>query len=187
MKADKNDIKDQVTAMEVLQHFNVQTRNNYCKCFVHGGEHFKMKIFSDGIVCMSKCRVSLDIFGIVEYFMGCNFQTALSYICEVWNIPNYSEELNEFDKLKFNILQLTKELAKLEQEGKTAVVFNQIVKVDKIDVDMIRVKYKICLDKLNFCNIKFFSGRFAKEINGFVIKKAEKQVEVDLRKYRRYL
>lgn len=97
-----NQIIEMVNVLQLLKHFNVEIKGSYCRCFIHGGEHFKMKIFKDGCVCMSECRTSLNAITIVQHFHNCNWRTACEYLNDMYNLglfkPLTKEEKEERDK-----------------------------------------------------------------------------------------
>lgn len=172
MKADKTDVKRAVSAPEVLQHFGVEVRRNYCRCFAHNGENFKMKIFDDGVVCMSECHATLDIFGITMHFMQCDFTSALDYICDVWRIPNESEPIPEFDRLRHDIKRMTGELARMELGGWEAGMRNALAvdagSVEVFDLAGMREEYRGKLAMLDRAKKKLRSGKFEEEICKFM-------------------
>jgi hypothetical protein len=180
MTADKQDIKNQVKIPDVLHALGIPNNNQQMRCPIHRGKNKNFFWKPDSWHCYSKCQDGGDVFYLVQLMYNCDFLTAKNWICEQFGIEDSHEEINEFDKLRWAIQKKTKELAAIEQDGKAAVIYNQLAPgfgVPMTDTEALRRGYKKALYELDKCKHKLFSGSFNKEVIDFMQKEAEREMQ----------
>lgn len=174
MKADKNDIKSIVKMPDILSAYGMRCdgRRIPCPLCEHARKDPPFKISSDSWRCFA-CNDGGDIFKFVQLMNGCDFSSALDWTCERFNIPNDSEPIPEFDRLRFDVKKFTTELARLERQGENAVLYNQLIIIlgvtrPQLDVEKLRTAYKNKSLQLEQAKSRLFSGRFDKDIEKFI-------------------
>lgn len=72
---DVKEIKQSISMFELLSKYDIEIKNNMCRCPFHADKSPSMKVFKDGCHCFT-CNKSWDIFSFTQEIEHCDFKTA---------------------------------------------------------------------------------------------------------------
>jgi hypothetical protein len=116
------------------------------------------------------CGADGDVIDFICNLLNVSLQTSALYLDNRYNLNADNKIINEFDKIRADILCLTKKLKEVEETGKQEALYNKyadVFGVTPYDIDKTRAEYKKILFKLNQVKSKLINGQFYSEINKF--------------------